>query len=66
MGPTTYNVGWGNPGWGINGWGGIAPAYDVAGVDGTGSVENVALVINSNIAVSGVDGTGAVGPLTKP
>jgi hypothetical protein len=42
---TTYTKGWGEGGWGINGFSGIAPAYVVDGVAGTGAVEPVTILV---------------------
>ena len=60
---TTYNKGWGEGGWGINGFGGIAPAYVVTGVSGTGSVGTVVVAVGELVSVTGVAGTGAVGTI---
>ena len=61
MPATTYNKGWSEGAWGYNGWGGIAPAYIVDGVAGTGAVGTVVVKVNETIAVTGVSGTGSVG-----
>jgi hypothetical protein len=61
---TTYNKGFGEGAWGFNGFGGIAPAYEVDGVAGTGSVGNVALVYITSVVPTGVQGTGDVGTTT--
>ena len=59
MPATTYNKGWSEGAWGYNGWSGIAPAYLVDGVAGTGAVGDASFVFITN--VTGVEGTGAVG-----
>jgi hypothetical protein len=64
MSATTYNKGFGEGAWGFNGFGGIAPAYEVDGVAGTGAVGTVALVYSTSVIPTGVQGTGDVGTTT--
>ena len=60
MPATTYNKGWSEGAWGYNGWGGIAPAYIVDGVAGTGAVGTVSFRVDDVVIPTGVQGTGAI------
>lgn len=64
MPATTYNKGWSEGAWGYNGWSGIAPAYLVDGVEGTGAVGTVGLRIDDTEIPTGVEGIGSVGTTT--
>ena len=60
MSATTYNKGWSEGAWGYNGWSGIAPAYVVDGVSGTGDVGSVTILVIRVVYVDGVEGSGLV------